>query len=67
MDNQTNPFELGSTEETNPNPNPSAPLLTVSQAYEYSIAEGLPRSKKTIRKWCRLIVSVRPDRSAMDR
>ena len=29
-------------------------LLTVSQAYDYLIAEGLPRSKKTIRKWCRL-------------
>ncbi len=34
---------------------PRAPLLlTVSQAYEFLIAEGLPRSKKTIRKWCRL-------------
>jgi hypothetical protein len=35
--------------ETGPNPD----LLTVSQAYDYLIAEGLPRSKKTIRKWCR--------------
>lgn len=34
--------------------NPSCDLLTVSQAYAYLIAEGLPRSKKTIRKWCRL-------------
>ena len=30
------------------------PLLTVSQAYDYLISEDLPRSKKTIRKWCRL-------------
>jgi hypothetical protein len=29
-------------------------LLTVSQAYEYLIVVGLPRSKKTIRKWCRM-------------
>ena len=36
--------------ETGSNPN----LLTVSQAYDYLIAEGLPRSKKTIRKWCRM-------------
>jgi hypothetical protein len=35
--------------ETGSNPD----LLTVSQAYDYLIAQGLPRSKKTIRKWCR--------------
>jgi hypothetical protein len=29
-------------------------LMTVSQAYEYLIDQGVPRSKKTIRKWCRL-------------
>jgi len=34
--------------------NPEPELLTVSQAYDYLISEGLPRSKKTIRKWCRL-------------
>jgi hypothetical protein len=54
MDKQTNPFEPGSTEGTDSSQNPVSPLLTVSQAYEHLIAEGLPRSKKTIRKWCRL-------------
>ena len=54
MDKQTNPFEPGSTERAKPCPTPKSPLLTVSQAYEHLIAEGLPRSKKTIRKWCRL-------------
>ena len=54
MDMQTNPFEPGSTEGAKPCPTPESPLLTVSQAYEHLIAEGLPRSKKTIRKWCRL-------------
>lgn len=34
--------------------NSTSELLTVSQAYDYLISEGLPRSKKTIRKWCRL-------------
>lgn len=32
---------------------PGPALLTVSQAYDYLLSEGLPRSKKTIRKWCR--------------
>ncbi|MFT5488354.1 MAG: hypothetical protein ACI9MU_003280 [Alphaproteobacteria bacterium] len=54
MENQTDPFEPGSTEGAAPSQNPVSPLLTVSQAYEHLIAEGLPRSKKTIRKWCRL-------------
>jgi len=50
MHHHTNPSEPSSTEQANlPDP-----LLTVSQAYEHLIAEGLPRSKKTIRKWCRL-------------
>lgn len=54
MHKQTDPFEPGSTEELSTNTNPVSPLLTVSQTYEHLIAEGLPRSKKTIRKWCRL-------------
>jgi hypothetical protein len=54
MNTQTDPFEPGSTERAKPGPTPVSPLLTVSQAYEHLIAEGLPRSKKTIRKWCRL-------------
>ena len=54
MEKQTDQFEPGSTEGTDPSQNPVPPLLTVSQAYEHLIAEGLPRSKKTIRKWCRL-------------
>ncbi len=54
MDEKTDPFEPGSTEEAEPSQAPVSPLLTVSQAYEHLIAEGLPRSKKTIRKWCRL-------------
>ncbi len=54
MDKQTDPYEHGSTDGSDSNPNPESPLLTVNQAYEHLIAEGLPRSKKTIRKWCRL-------------
>jgi hypothetical protein len=54
MDKLTNPSEPGSPDASEANPNLAPPLLTVSQAYEYLIAEGLPRSKKTIRKWCRL-------------
>ncbi len=54
MDKQTNPFEPVSAEESNTKRTPAPLLLTVSQAYEFLIAEGLPRSKKTIRKWCRL-------------
>jgi hypothetical protein len=54
MEHQTDPFEPSSTDGAEPNQNSISPLLTVSQAYEYLIAEGLPRSKKTIRKWCRL-------------
>jgi hypothetical protein len=54
MDKQTDPFEPGSTAGEDHDQNPVPPLLTVSQAYEHLIAEGLPRSKKTIRKWCRL-------------
>jgi hypothetical protein len=49
--NQSGPVSAPSTEPSN---NSLASLLTVSQAYDYLIAEGLPRSKKTIRKWCRL-------------
>ncbi len=54
MHEQTDQFEPGSTEGSDSSPNTVPPLLTVSQAYEHLIAEGLPRSKKTIRKWCRL-------------
>ena len=54
MDKQTDQFEPGSTEGTIRTPSEVSTLLTVSQAYEHLIAEGLPRSKKTIRKWCRL-------------
>jgi hypothetical protein len=54
MDNQVNPFKPGSTEESNSNLKQDASLLTVSQAFDYLIVVGLPRSKKTIRKWCRL-------------
>lgn len=49
--NQHEPVQAGIA-ETGANPVPD--LLTVSQAYDYLISEGLPRSKKTIRKWCRL-------------
>jgi len=53
MDDQTNQHESvrASISQTGANPGPA--LLTVSQAYDYLISEGLPRSKKTIRKWCR--------------
>ena len=54
MEKQADQFESGSTAGAKPSQNTEAPLLTVSQAYEHRIAEGLPRSKKTIRKWCRL-------------
>jgi hypothetical protein len=54
MDKQTDQFEPGSTEGSRSRPDTGSPLLTVSQAYEHLIAEGLPRSQKTIRKWCRL-------------
>ncbi len=54
MDKQKDQFEPGSTKGARPSPNTECFLLTVSQAYEHLIAEGLPRSKKTIRKWCRL-------------
>ena len=53
MDTHPNPLEPGSTTELN-NDQTATSLLTVSQAYEHLIVEGLPRSKKTIRKWCRL-------------
>lgn len=54
MDNHANPNDPGSIDESNIRPELGAPLLTVSQAYDYLVFEGLPRSKKTIRKWCRL-------------
>ena len=54
MDKQKDQFEPGSTKGARPDPNTECSLLTVSQAYEHLIAEGLPRSKNTIRKWCRL-------------
>ena len=54
MDDQPNQHEpvRGGSAETGTNQDPD--LLTVSQAYDYLISAGLPRSKKTIRKWCRL-------------
>lgn len=53
MEEQANQHEpvRDPTHETPANQAPE--LLTVSQAYDYLISEGLPRSKKTIRKWCR--------------
>jgi hypothetical protein len=54
MENDLDQYEPGSTDTSNASPNQVPPLLTVSQAYEYLIAGDLPRSKKTIRKWCRL-------------
>ena len=54
MDKRTDQFEPGAAEDAEPSQTHVSPLLTVSQAYEYLIVEGLPRSKKTIRKWCRL-------------
>ena len=54
MDEKADQFEPDFTVGSEPNSAPVPDLLTVSQAYEYLIAEGLPRSKKTIRKWCRL-------------
>lgn len=54
MNKQSDAFEPGSAGEIQSDLIAGSPLLTVSQAYEYLIMEGLPRSKKTIRKWCRL-------------
>ena len=54
MDILPNPLEPGSPTDLNNCSTPTTSLLTVNQTYEYLIAEGLPRSKKTIRKWCRL-------------
>jgi hypothetical protein len=52
MDQHTNQGDP--VPENGPRNGPPGPeLLTVSQAYDYLISEGLPRSKKTIRKWCR--------------
>lgn len=52
MDDETNQREPVRPDRWQTNSEPD--LLTVSQAYDYLISEGLPRSKKTIRKWCRL-------------
>ncbi len=54
MDEKTNQFEPVFGEPSISSPDQTPPLLTVSQAYDYLITEDLPRSKKTIRKWCRL-------------
>ena len=54
MNDQTNQHEPVRAEPSQSNANQEPDLLTVSQAYEYLIRENLPRSKKTIRKWCRL-------------
>lgn len=54
MNQDPNAFEPGSNQNIEANADSTSSLLTVSQSYEYLIAKGLPRSKKTIRKWCRL-------------
>lgn len=54
MNDHPNPSEPGSPAAPDATQDNPAPLLTVSQAYEYLIEAGLPRSKKTLRKWCRL-------------
>ena len=54
MEDDTNQHEPVRDEPSQTGANPDPALLTVSQAYDYLISEGLPRSKKTIRKWCRL-------------
>ena len=54
MDDRTNQFEPVSADISKSGSDRVPPLLTVSQAYAYLISEDLPRSKKTIRKWCRL-------------
>jgi hypothetical protein len=54
MEATPNHIEPGSAGEGPTGSNPFPTLLTVAQAYDYLITEGLPRSKKTIRKWCRL-------------
>jgi hypothetical protein len=54
MKSPSNQSEPVSADGPTPQEISQSSLLTVSQAYEYLIAEGLPRSKKTIRKWCRL-------------
>ena len=54
MNKQANQFERGSEVGKDPGSSAASSLLTVTQAYEHLIDAGLPRSKKTIRKWCRL-------------
>ena len=52
MNDQANQHEP--VRDSVPEADTAPDLMTVSQAYEYLIDQGLPRSKKTIRKWCRL-------------
>ena len=54
MEDDANQHEPVRNEPSQTSATPDPALLTVSQAYDYLISEGLPRSKKTIRKWCRL-------------
>lgn len=54
MADHANQHEPVSTEPSQSGANRNPELLTVSQVYDQLISEGLPRSKKTIRKWCRL-------------
>jgi hypothetical protein len=54
MENGANPDVPVREDAPQTGANRDAELLTVSQAYDHLIATGLPRSKKTIRKWCRL-------------
>lgn len=54
MYDQENPSGPGSDQPPETTANRFPPLLTVTQAYDYLITKNIPRSKKTIRKWCRL-------------
>jgi hypothetical protein len=54
MEDQANQREPVPGDASGTSANRSPELLTVNQAYDHLIAKGLPRSKKTIRKWCRL-------------
>jgi hypothetical protein len=54
METNTNPFEPRPDVAEGPLNAAFPSLLTVNQASDYLRSKNLPRSKKTIRKWCRL-------------
>ena len=54
METDTNPFEPRPDAVEGPLNEPFPSLLTVNQASDYLRSQNLARSKKTIRKWCRL-------------